>query len=81
MYNMGKRYLSHGKHYIYAINIKRLNSGVILSSASFSCFKLLLCATCYQRCSLAVWLSLRCYWRNICIPISLTPGRISRFIS
>lgn len=23
MYNMGKRYLSHGKHYIYAINIKK----------------------------------------------------------
>lgn len=81
MYNMGKRYLLYGKHYIYAINKKRLNSGVILSSAFFMCFKLLLCATCYQRCSLAVWLLLRCYWRTICMPISLTPGRISRFIS
>ena len=36
MYNKGKRYLSHGKHYIFATNIKkRLNSGVILSSAFF----------------------------------------------
>ncbi len=23
MYNMGKRYLLYGKHYIYAINIKK----------------------------------------------------------
>ena len=81
MYNMGKRYLSHGKHYIYAINIKNAELRSNLEFSLFSCFKLLLCATFYQRCSLAVWLSLRCYWRNICIPISLTPGRISRFIS
>ena len=81
MYNMCKRYLSHGKHYIYAINIKKAELRSNLEFSLFSCFKLLLCATFYQRCSLAVWLSLRCYWRNICIPISLTPGRISRFIS
>lgn len=81
MYNMGKRYLLYGKHYIYAINIKKAELRCNLEFSLFSCFKLLLCATFYQRCSLAVWLSLRCYWRNICIPISLTPGRISRFIS
>lgn len=82
MYNKGKRYLSHGKHYIFVTNIKKKAELKITSEFSlFSCFKLLLCATFYQRCSLAVWLSLRCYWRNICIPISLTPGRISRFIS
>ena len=23
MYNMGKRYLSHGRHYIFATNIKK----------------------------------------------------------
>lgn len=81
MYNMGKRYLSHGKHYIFATNIKKAELRSNLEFSLFSCFKLLLCATFYQRCSLAVWLSLHCYWRNICIPISLTPGRISRFIS
>lgn len=36
MYNMGKRYLSHGKHYIFVTNIKkRLNSRLHLSSAFF----------------------------------------------
>ena len=81
MYNMGKRYLLYGRHYIYAINIKKAELRCNLEFSLFSCFKLLPCATFYQRRSLAVWLSLRCYWRNICIPISLTPGRISRFIS
>ena len=81
MYNKGKCYLLYGRHYIYAINIKKAELRCNLEFSLFSCFKLLLCATCYQRYSLAVWLSLRCYWRNICIPISLTPGKISRFIS
>ena len=47
MYNMGKRYLSHGKHYIYAINIKKAELRCNLEFSLFSCFKLLLCATCY----------------------------------
>lgn len=81
MYNKGKCYLLYGRHYIYAINIKKAELRCNLEFSLFSCFKLLLCATYYQRCSLAVWLSLHCYCRNICIPISLTPGRISRFIS
>ena len=48
MYNMGKRYLSHGKHYIFVTNIKKKAELKITSEFSlFSCFKLLLCATCY----------------------------------
>ena len=47
MYNMGKRYLSHGKHYIFASNIKKAEPRSNLELSLFSCFKLLLCATCY----------------------------------
>lgn len=35
MYNKGKRYLSHGKHYIYAINIKKAE---LRSDLEFSLF-------------------------------------------
>ena len=47
MYNMGKRYLLYGRHYIYAINIKKAELKITSEFSLFSCFKLLLCATCY----------------------------------
>ena len=35
MYNMGKRYLLYGRHYIYAINIKKAE---LRSNLEFSLF-------------------------------------------
>ena len=50
-------------------------------SAAFFVFRGSALRLALERGSVALWSLLICYWCVICIPMSLTPGNISRFIS
>lgn len=50
-------------------------------SAAFFSVKRLCLRLALAHDSIALWSLLICYWCVICMPMSLTPGRISRFIS